>query len=344
MSRKAVWALLLLAVPLSGCLEPDLVGKPAPPFHLTLSDGSAINESSYAGRYVILDLMATWCLPCRLEVAHLREVQAVYGDRVAIISIGADPTETNAQLDAFAEKYGATWPHGIDRDGRIGRAYGLNIIPKLVILDPEGKVVFVREGEVLPGAIARVIDPTAPTLGGTGAATAFAVSLLAAVVAFLGAYNPYRGLHRSGAPAWTEWAALAAFAAISLAVWRYGGLVSSRATYGSILVGALAVGAVLWWPRAKRKERDARPARAAVAVVDRMYESGAHYAFVVVLALSSTSLGGFLGPVVGFLVGAAGGLVARESIPQEARATAGLAGLAIAGVGLLVFGARVLIA
>ncbi len=152
-------ACLLLA---SGCLGQGggsaLVGKPVPSFSLVTSEGQRVNESTWLGRYVVLDLMATWCAPCRVEVGHLQAVQRTYGDRVAILSIDVDPTESSAELDQFAQEHNATWPHAFDFDGRVGRSIGLGI-PTLVIVDPTGKVAYQHEGEVTPEEIGRVVGP-----------------------------------------------------------------------------------------------------------------------------------------------------------------------------------------
>ena len=336
------WLALLLVLPLAGCLGDGLVGEPAPAFTLYASDGGVVTESTYRGRFVILDLMATWCLPCRLEVDHLREVQRVYGERVAIVSVGVDRDESMADLDAFAAKYDATWPHALDHNGSLARAYNLRIIPKLVILDPEGNVVFEREGEVLPGAIARVIDPDAPALEGERPATLFAVALLTGIAGFLAPFNPYRRFHREG-PAWSAWLAVGLFGLLAFLAWVYGGLVSSRATYGSLALGAVSLGAVLWWLRARTKEPKP-PGRAWAAPLDRTYEAAPAFALALVMGLQTTGLLGYAAPVAAFLVGLAAGVAGRDAVPPEARATAGLAGLAIAGAGLLLFGARVLFA
>lgn len=332
---------LFLALPLAGCLGQGLVGEPAPAFALGTSDGAFVNETTYRGKFLVLDMMATWCVPCRLEVGHLKEVQRAYGDRVAILSVGVDRDESLADLDAFAERYGATWPHALDRDGKLAQAYGLRIIPKLVVIDPEGNVVFEREGEVLPAAIARAIDPNAPALEDRSPATLFAVALLACVVGFLAPLNPYRRFHREGTRA-ASWLAVALFAALGVLAWLFGGLVSSRATYGSLALGAVSVGAVAWWLKARRKESAPQEGRKWLAPLDRAYEAAPHFALAVVLGLQTTDLVGFAAPVAAFVLGLVAGTAGRDAVPPDARATAGLVGLAIAGVGLLTFGARVL--
>ena len=336
--RNARLALLLLAaVATSGCLSGGaLVGKPVPSFAIVASDGTFVNETTYLGRFVILDLMATWCGPCKLEVAHLREAQARHGADVVILSIGVDPGETIADLERFGEEYGATWPYAIDRDGKLKQAMGMRIIPKLVIIDPEGNVAFEREGEVLPAAISRVIDPGSRAPAGPTALAALA----AAAFGFLAPFNPYRRLHREAPTGGPTLAALGALAAAAVLAWPLAGLASTRATYGSLAVGALTLGAALWWPRARRKAAaEPRAGGAPVVAGDRAYELAPGFVGALVLALVGAGALGFFAPFGAFFGGAIAGFLARPGLAARADAL-GVAGLVLVGGALLAFGAR----
>lgn len=340
---RAGWVALVLGLvaTTSGCLSGGpLTGKPVPAFEVTTSEGAVVNETTYLGKWLILDLMATWCGPCKLEVQHLLEVQRLHGDKVAILSIGTDPTETLADLEAFEAEYGANWPYAIDRSGEVGRAMEMRIIPKLIIVDPEGVVVFEREGEVLPAAINRVIDPSIAE----APAVPLAAALAALGIGFLAAHNPYRRLHRDApglAPALLALALLAALAALA---WPFAGIVSTRATYGSLFVGGITLVAAAWWARARRKSAPAEPGTFAARAGDRAYEMAPHFAGALVLGLTGAGALGFFAPLAGFLAGAAAGHATRERLPERASVAAGLAGLALVGLGLLAFGARILVA
>jgi thiol-disulfide isomerase/thioredoxin len=163
MRLVAFAACLLVAAPWGvGCLGAGgvdgLVGKPVPAFTLVTSEGQHVNQSTWLGHHVVLDLMATWCAPCRVEVGHLQVVRQAYGEQVMILSIDVDPTESSAELDQFAKDHNATWPHAFDFDGAVGRSLGLGI-PTLLIVDPQGRVVFQHQGEVKPDEIAAVVGP-----------------------------------------------------------------------------------------------------------------------------------------------------------------------------------------
>ena len=367
MPRGKLALLLAAAIATSGCLSGPLTGDPVPAFQVVTSDGQLVNETTYLGKFVVLDLMATWCAPCKLEVAHLREVQARHPDAV-ILSIGVDPQETIVEHDAFQEKYGATWPYAIDRDGKLKQAMGMRIIPKLVVVDPEGIVVFEREGEVLPAAITRAIDPSsAPSAG-----AAWLAALAALGAGLLAPLNPYRRLHRDAGTGGPTLAALGVLAALAIVAWPLAGLASTRATYGGLFIGALTLVSVGWWwvrarrkaapppafplpPSAapgvdaveeggRRKEEGRRGGRGTAfqAASDRAYEMAPHFAAAIVLALSGDGATGFFLPLAAFFVGAVGGFYARARLPEREREIGGLVGLALVGGGLLAFGARVL--
>lgn len=334
----------MAGVSLSGCLQGGLVGKPVPAFEVVTDRGERVNESTYLGRWVVLDLMATWCNPCRLEVGHLAEVQRIHGEEVVILSIGADPTETTTDLARFAREHGAAWAYALDYDGSVGRAMQMRIIPKLLVVDPQGIVRLEREGEVLPAAITRVIDPAAAPPEGRFSPAALGPVVLAFVLGALAPFNPYRRLHRDSGGRLPGLIALGAVALLGLLAWRFAALVSTRATYGSLALGLLTLGALAWWVRARRRAREAPPPQALLEAGDRLYEWAPHLALALVLALSGTGAAGFFAPLAAFGAGAALALAAWPSVPAPTREPAGLAGLLLAGLGLVAFGARILVA
>lgn len=339
----ALLAMVAAAASLSGCLQGRLVGEPVPSFQLVTSDGTQVDETTYLGKWLVLDLMATWCGPCRLEVGHLREVQRVHGDQVVILSVGADPTESTVDLERFSREHGATWSYALDYNGSVGRAMGLRIIPKLLVVDPQGVVVLEREGEVLPAAISRAIDPTAAPPAAE-APVLLGSAVLALFLGVLAPFNPYRRLHRDSGRPLAAWLPLALAGGLLLLAWPFAALVSTRATYGSLAVGALSLVAVAWWLRARRQPTPETKPHVALEAGDRLYEWGPHLAMTLVLGLLTTGTLSFFAPVVAFLVGATLATWARARMPEPAPEWVGLTGLALAGVGLLAFGARIFLA
>lgn len=150
-------AILLPA--LSGCFSlTDGEPWPAPAFTVTDTDGIVHNLTDYRGRVLVVDIMATWCKPCQAEMPHLATIRDAYPeDQVALLSIDGDPSETRDQLAGFKRRFNAPWAFALDTDNVRGKLE-LTILPKLVIIDPEGNVVFENQGETYPVAMARVIN------------------------------------------------------------------------------------------------------------------------------------------------------------------------------------------
>jgi len=141
---------------------PDLsileLGREAPEFTLTDTEGQEFSLSDYRGDVVVLDMMATWCGTCQMlaqdALVPLHETQ-----EVTILSIGVDRTETNSMLRGHATENNYTWLHAIDTDtAQVEERYGVYPVPLVVVVDAEGIVTFISRGymdyETLYSAIA----------------------------------------------------------------------------------------------------------------------------------------------------------------------------------------------
>ena len=83
----AVAAMLTAAMP-AGAREPK-IGQPAPPFELTLIDGTKVTSAELRGQVVVLNFWATWCGPCKMELPLLDsyyEAQKRHGLKVFAIT------------------------------------------------------------------------------------------------------------------------------------------------------------------------------------------------------------------------------------------------------------------
>lgn len=56
-------------------------------------------------KVVLFDIFATWCPPCQAEVKHLGNLQKKYGDDLIIMGITIEEDKSNAELEAFREKF-----------------------------------------------------------------------------------------------------------------------------------------------------------------------------------------------------------------------------------------------
>jgi thiol-disulfide isomerase/thioredoxin len=114
-------------------------------FTLTDTDGNTFSLSDFKGKVVLLDFMATWCVPCVTEISSLKEVQQNFGDSVVIISIDVETSETSDELKTFKEEQGATWRFAVDTVA-LATEYNIVYIPHLVIVDKNGVTQFTHTG------------------------------------------------------------------------------------------------------------------------------------------------------------------------------------------------------
>jgi peroxiredoxin len=134
-----------------------LRSQQAPDFTLELLDGSQLTLSAQGGQIVVVNFWATWCPPCEDELPVLQSVWEEYGDRgVVFAGIVYQDSESNV-LQAI-DRFGLTYPIGMDSADHIYDAYGATGVPETFIIDQRGRVAFIRIGPVQPTQLRQELD------------------------------------------------------------------------------------------------------------------------------------------------------------------------------------------
>ena len=116
-------------------------GQKAPAFEVQMFDGSVVKLADLKGKVVLLNFWATWCPPCRAELARVEKdiIEKFKGKPFVFIPVSRG--ENKATVAAFREKMGYTFPMGLDTDGRVYAEYAQTYIPRNFLIDKQGNVV-----------------------------------------------------------------------------------------------------------------------------------------------------------------------------------------------------------
>ncbi|MGQ9666658.1 MAG: TlpA family protein disulfide reductase [Anaerolineae bacterium] len=127
------------------------VGYSAPDFELADLDGKSVRLSDFRGKPVVLNFWATWCPPCRQELPIFQELHQRRGNVFVLLAISEG--EHQQDVLAFVQKYGYTFRVLLDPGLSVGKAYGARAIPMTLVIDPDGVIVYIRQGAVKPGEL-----------------------------------------------------------------------------------------------------------------------------------------------------------------------------------------------
>jgi cytochrome c biogenesis protein CcmG/thiol:disulfide interchange protein DsbE len=119
--------------------------------------GKPLKLSELAGKAVILDFWASWCLPCR--------EQAPIVDRVArslapqgLVAVGVVTGDEPDAARRFLAKHPVRYFSVVDDQREASRAFGVNGLPTLVALDRTGRVVAVRRQLVREAELVEIAE------------------------------------------------------------------------------------------------------------------------------------------------------------------------------------------
>ena len=145
-------------------LRPRQYG-PAPDFELpTVTDTGTLSDThvrlqSLRGAPVLLDFWATWCAPCRAELPILASLHQRYvGRGLRIVGINVDENGPSL-VPEFQRHFGLGYTMLYDDGGVGSRAFGVQGLPTLVLVDRNGQVRLRHAGSISEDDLAHVIEP-----------------------------------------------------------------------------------------------------------------------------------------------------------------------------------------
>ncbi|MEM6771726.1 MAG: TlpA disulfide reductase family protein, partial [Bacteroidota bacterium] len=120
-------------------------GSPSPAFDYENYQGGSTKLADLKGKYVYVDIWATWCGPCLGEIPHLKKTEAVFHDaNIEFVSISIDELADKDKWRGMIEKRelgGTQLFADNDWESEFVRSYGILGIPHFILLDDQGNIV-----------------------------------------------------------------------------------------------------------------------------------------------------------------------------------------------------------
>ncbi|KAF2510160.1 TlpA family protein disulfide reductase [Flavobacterium zhairuonense] len=123
-------------------------GKPSPTFNYENQKGGKTTLENLKGKYIYIDIWATWCGPCVKEIPFLQKVEEQYkGKNIEFVTISIDAMKDHDKWSKFVtEKQlgGIQLLADNEFKSKFMKAYGVEQIPTFIVLDPNGNIVTPR--------------------------------------------------------------------------------------------------------------------------------------------------------------------------------------------------------
>ncbi|MCE9601666.1 MAG: TlpA family protein disulfide reductase [Gemmatimonadetes bacterium] len=95
----------------------------------------------YAGEVVLLNIWATWCKPCRVEMPSMERLEKRLGPKgLRIVAVSIDDPGMEPRIQAFADELGLTFELLYDAPGRIREIYQTTGVPETFIVGRDGLI------------------------------------------------------------------------------------------------------------------------------------------------------------------------------------------------------------
>lgn len=113
------------------------IGALAPDFKLQGLDGKPVSLNNLRGKAVVMNFWATWCPPCRAEMASLHQVQRDLTDR-GLVVLGVNQLEASQTVQRFMREQGLNFPIALDLFGDASQTYRISALPTTYFIDRNG--------------------------------------------------------------------------------------------------------------------------------------------------------------------------------------------------------------
>jgi len=134
-----------------------VVGAAAAGFELKTLDGEPVQLEKFRGMPLVMSFLASWCGPCREEMAVLNALASEAGKNgYAVLGIAIQ--DRRAQVVEFARETGVVFPVALDLNSKVQRAYRVFGPPATFFVDAQGVVRDVVLGPITPNRAREALE------------------------------------------------------------------------------------------------------------------------------------------------------------------------------------------
>lgn len=125
-------------------------------FSFTDIKGKKVKLADLKGKYVLIDVWATWCGPCVREIPFLKKLEEkMHGMKIEFVSLSVDQDKAKWEEMVTKEKLGGIQLH-FGNDQTFMEAFGIKGIPRFILLDKKG--VILKANMIRPSKETEIYD------------------------------------------------------------------------------------------------------------------------------------------------------------------------------------------
>ena len=143
--------------------------QPAPEISFTDMAGKPVSLADFKGKFVLVNLWATWCQPCLKEMPSLIALQTRLEPALTVLAISEDRAGTRIVQDFVTAHQLDKLAVYLDPNSTVGHAFGARGLPTSILIGADGKVLGQVEGgadwgsDALRDALAKLLPPAKPS-------------------------------------------------------------------------------------------------------------------------------------------------------------------------------------
>jgi thiol-disulfide isomerase/thioredoxin len=115
-------------------------GKPSPDFKFVGFDKNTYSLKDFKGKYIYIDIWASWCSPCIKEIPHLQKLEKEFSEKINFVSIAWNDSSKNWNNFIKSKNLKGFQLFG-EKGSAFFKFFNIEGIPRFILLDKEGKII-----------------------------------------------------------------------------------------------------------------------------------------------------------------------------------------------------------